>query len=207
MLAFEQCHLCTSRAYYAVPRRSLLSTKSLNVHRAASCLPQRQTQRDLLRPLVTCSQKHSASRTWPACEHQSIEAASCSSGLAATCVRASSQLRSSGLVAAAVLLPLLQQRWASAETLEAADASSAPPTDYLITGIFTVVVLALVIVTVGVAYLSLTSFWDKRAEDEDKKKFEAAQRDRDLQALGVQRPKRKRSVDEVSRGGGKGFGS
>ena len=49
-----------------------------------------------------------------------------------------------------MLVPLLQQGWARADTLEAADASSAVPTDYLITGIFTVVILALVIVTVGV---------------------------------------------------------
>lgn len=95
----------------------------------------------------------------------------------------------------------------------------------------------------------MASFLDKRAEEEDKKKFEAAQRDRsvfshrasficswtkkvdrcmeghiqkgkfvqtwmnhphvcnrELQALGVNRPKRKRTQEEVSRGGGKGFG-
>ncbi|CAL8470711.1 g10253 [Coccomyxa elongata] len=93
------------------------------------------------------------------------------------------------------------QRWAQADTIE------GEPTDYLITGIFAVVIMALAIVTIGVAYLSLSSFLDKRAEEEDKKKFEAAQRDRDLQALGINRPKRKRSSDEITRGGGKGFGS
>ncbi|EIE22717.1 hypothetical protein COCSUDRAFT_66359 [Coccomyxa subellipsoidea C-169] len=206
MLALEQSHGCTSRAYYAFQRHASIRRPSLNAHRAASCLPQRLACR-LSVPQGASTQQHSSSPTHAGCQQQSGKrASSCTATGLSLHESASGQLRSPALLAA-VLVPLLQQGWARADTLEAADASSAVPTDYLITGIFTVVILALVIVTVGVAYLSLSSFFDSRAEEEDKKKFEVAQRDRDLQALGVQRPKRKRAPDEAIRGGGKGFGS
>lgn len=72
----------------------------------------------------------------------------------ATCTEADSvsvqsQLKAIGLLAGA-LAPLLRPQWAHAEAVDAAVASTSEPTDYLIQGIFAVVVLALATVTVGV---------------------------------------------------------
>ncbi|BDA45708.1 hypothetical protein COCOBI_07-4950 [Coccomyxa sp. Obi] len=162
-----------------------------------------QADRHTICPVSTFAQKQSASPiTPPVTRPPSRSRIAPSNFSTADANLASSRgITNVGTILAGALLPFLQQRWAQADTIE------GEPTDVLITGIFVVVIVALAIVTLGVAYLSISSFLDKRAEEEDKKKFEAAQRNRDLQALGINRPKRKRSSDEMTRGGGKGFGS
>lgn len=91
---------------------------------------------------------------------------------------------------------------------EAGEVQAGEGPDLLTTVLFTATIAALVILTLGVLYLSATSFLDKRAESEARKKYNEAQKARELQAANAGKPKvkRRRMQDELSRGGGKGFG-
>ncbi|CAL5220370.1 g2372 [Coccomyxa viridis] len=91
---------------------------------------------------------------------------------------------------------------------EAGDALVSQGPDLLTTVLFSATSLALLILSVGVVYLSVVSFFDKRAETEARKKFDEVQKSRELQAANPGKPKvkRRRTQDELSRGGGKGFG-
>ncbi|KAK9845408.1 hypothetical protein WJX81_005777 [Elliptochloris bilobata] len=79
--------------------------------------------------------------------------------------------------------------------------------DWLTSIIFILAVLALTLVTLGVLYLSLTSWLDKRTENKDRARLAQSEKDRKLQALGVTPRPRKKVSDAPTRGGGKGFGN
>ena len=64
----------------------------------------------------------------------------------------------------------------------AASADAAQPiydvNDPVVTAVFTLATVALSVVTVGVAYLSITGWIDSRNEEAEKKRVEAAERSR-----------------------------
>ncbi|CAK0782976.1 hypothetical protein CVIRNUC_006171 [Coccomyxa viridis] len=79
--------------------------------------------------------------------------------------------------------------------------------DVLTSVLFTLTAVALGVLSLGVVYLSATSFLDKRTENEARKKFDAAAKTRELQEATAGKVKvKRRRPDELSRGGGKGFG-
>lgn len=93
----------------------------------------------------------------------------------------------------------------------AASADAAKPIydidDPVITAVFSVAIVALSVLTLGVAYLSLTSWIDSRNEEAERKRAEAAERSRALNPSQRSVPRRKAKAADAltSRGGGKGF--
>ena len=93
----------------------------------------------------------------------------------------------------------------------AASADAAKPIydidDPVITAIFSVAIIALSVLTLGVGYLSITGWIDSRNEEAERKRAEAAERSRALSPSQRSVPRRKaRAADALtSRGGGKGF--
>lgn len=112
-----------------------------------------QAGRHTMCPLLSSAQKQSACQiTPPVTRAPSSRVASSipsTTDANVACSRESTNVRT---ILAGALLPFLQQRWARADTIE------GEPTDYLITGIFAVVIVALAIVTVGVRDLDTQMF-------------------------------------------------
>lgn len=107
-----------------------------------------QAERHTICPPSTFAQKHSDSIvTQPVTGPPSSRLGSSPSSSADANAAPSRENASIGRTLVGALLPFLQQRWAQADTIE------GEPTDYLITGIFAVVIVALAIVTVGVRKL------------------------------------------------------
>lgn len=97
----------------------------------------------------------------------------------------------------------------------AAMAPSAPaPDDPLISIMFSLAVVALTVLTLGVGYLSLTSWLDSRQEEEDRrksgfapKKVDANQGLSAFDTSSVDKKSKKKKSGAPKKASGKGFGS
>ena len=67
----------------------------------------------------------------------------------------------------------LEDASAATATVEAAAASVPAPDDPVISVMFTLAVVALSVLTIGVAYLSISSFLDQRQEEEVRRRLPA----------------------------------
>jgi hypothetical protein len=100
------------------------------------------------------------------------------------------------------------------QALDVTVASAPAPDDPVISILFTLAVVALSVLTLGVGYLSLTSFLDARQEEEDRRKsgFGPSQSAKsqssgaDFDTSAFQSTKKKSSKPKKSKNG-KGFGS